>query len=177
MLQSMGSQRVRHKQVTEQPSSSSLLKKQCSPKNIIKCTRGKKECKSCNPINNANSWHTLFYIFFSFWPRYATCGLPDQGSNQCSFQWKHRFLITGPSGKSPPLAFFFKMYVYMPLAVHLQPCYWSSTIENNLTFHLKGKIKSCLLEWKFHIVKFFSKGCRKPHLFSSGQGKDKVREG
>ena len=107
VLQSVGSHRVRRKRVTEQQSSSSLLKKQCSLKNIIKCTRGKKESKSCNPSNNANSRHTLPYTFFPFWPRYAACGLPDQGSDQCSFQWKHRFLITGPPGKSPPPAFFF----------------------------------------------------------------------
>ena len=64
----------------------------------------------------------------------------------------------------------------MPLAIYLQSCYWSSTIKTNLTFHLEEKKKSCLLEWKFQIVvKFFPKGCRKPHLISSGKGQDKVR--
>lgn len=78
-----------------------FIKKAMFTKEYYKIYKGeKKEFKSCNPSNNANSWHTLFYIFFSFWPRYAACGLSDQGSNQCSFQWKHRFLITGPPGNS-----------------------------------------------------------------------------
>ena len=41
---------------------------------------------------------------------HAGSEFPDQGSDLCPLQWKHRVLITGPSGKFP---------VYMEVCFYL----------------------------------------------------------
>ena len=40
---------------------------------------------------------------FFFWPLCTACTtwFPNQGSNPCPLQWKHRVLTTGPPGKWP----------------------------------------------------------------------------
>ena len=47
----------------------------------------------------------LFYYFTLFWPCGTACRIfPNQGSNPCPLQWKHRVLTTEPPG-SPTLSF------------------------------------------------------------------------
>ena len=43
------------------------------------------------------------FFFFSFWLCQTAFRIlvPDQGSNLCPLQWKHRVLTTGSPGKSP----------------------------------------------------------------------------
>ena len=56
--------------------------------------------------------HIHIFIDFFYWPHHVAYGIlapqfPDQGSNRCPLQWKHRVFTIGQPGKS--LAYFLNL--------------------------------------------------------------------
>ena len=75
----------------------------------------------------------FFFFFFGCASRHAGSQFPDQGSNLCPLQWKHRVLTTGLPGNSRThfqkfVKCFFCGIPFEPLAVYL----FLTTYRNSL---------------------------------------------
>ena len=104
MLESMGSQTVRHDWATEFT-----------------------DCVSTPHITPSTLWGSYKWCcyshsFFMFWPCRAACrvSVPDQGLNSHSLQWKHGVLTTGLPGKSLLCSSLISLLEkYLPISVDL----------------------------------------------------------